>query len=274
MGAPGVYLAGIEFNGTVLSNGTQLTSLAAGYPYTFSVVDIKSGYNFEGWEVTNGTIGNQTGSPTAIVFCVTVTQACSVNLSVSVVSQVHSEFSGEVYSSNKVNSMAATFTVPSLGWWKPPGSANPTPGATELVNWGVALGGINGASAVEIGLQIEYAAVTGGFQAHYQPFWSTNLDTSSWSQQSNFSLSNGQTVATGDTISVSVNTQGCAGNKVQPSVLIKDWNPLTGITHWAFNATSSCGGSPFTTGEWMVWTPPLGGRLGGQSPVVSQRIVL
>jgi hypothetical protein len=259
MKSPGVYLAGIEFNGTLLTNGTQLTPLTAGFPYIFSVVNVAAGYDFGGWEVTNGTIGNQTGSPTSVAFCVNVATACSVNLSVSVLSQTHSEFSGEVFSSGKVNSMDGTFTVPSLSWWKPPGAGNPKSGATELVNWGVALGGINSAPATEVGLQIEYQynSTTGLYTTKYQPFWSTYLDTSTWTEQLNFSLSSGQTVSTGDTIRVSVSAPGCAGNKVQPSVLIKDWNPFTGVTKWAFNATSTCGGSPFTTSEWMVWTPPL-----------------
>jgi len=265
---PGSYLAGIEFNGSALPNGTQLTSLTAGYAYTFSVIDVKSGYDFAGWEVTNGTIGNQSGSPTTIMFCVTVTSACSVNLSVSVLSQVHSAFSGEVYSSNKVNSMGGTFTVPSLSWWKIPGSGSPKSGATELVNWGVALGGIPSGSPIEVGLQIEYQYnTTSGYTSKFQPFWSTYLDTSSWSQQINLSLSSGQTVATGDSISLSVNAQGCAGNPAHSSVLIKDWNPLTGVTKWGFNVTAGCGGYPFTTGEWMVWTPPLAGRVTGGSLV-------
>jgi hypothetical protein len=249
----GLNLAMVEFNGTPYGNGTQLPPLHSGVNYSFEAVNILPGYAASHWEVTNGTIfQTAAGSATVSFGCATI-PCPAVNLSLSLASLNHTLVSGEVYAYKTITAFAATFTVPQLSWWKSAKQPNPPPGATEVVDWGVGLGGVLEIPTFAVGLQMLLTHTPqGAFVPSYQAFWTTSI--ANYSGRTNFTA-NSQTLARpGDTISVSVNfSHPCT---TEPTVYISDLTAGSGL--WAYHATlANCFGPGFSAGtaEWMAWHP-------------------
>jgi peptidase A4-like protein len=249
----GIGLASVEFNGSTYPNGSQFPPLRSGVNYTFSAVGISLGYTLDHWEVTSGSIVSESNNRTTISFGCLSIPCPQVNLSLSLASLNRGLLSGEAYAVRAVKSFAATFSVPQLSWWKTSKRAQPPPGATEVVDWGVGLGGILGAPTVAVGLQMLLTSNgRGGYTASYQAFSSSSI--ANYSGRTNFTT-NSQSLATlGDTISASANfTPACP---TDPTVYISDLNLRSG--RWSYQATlANCRGPTFSAGtaEWIAWHP-------------------
>lgn len=246
IGAGGVSLAQVNFNGTLYANGSTLPPLSSGVNYTFSAVSINPGYSFDHWSVSNGTIGSLSSSTsTVMIGCISI-PCPTVNLSITLDANDHSLVSGQVFEANAVYSMSASFTVPKLTWWNANHSSDSIPGAYEIVNWGVGLGGILSASTVVAGVQLNNTTTTSGYTVTRKPFWSTTFTTSG---QTIVTLAGNPTVNAGDTISVQLGgaSFGCTSGQV--SLAITDLNTNGGYT--------GCVTAPVSpkTGQWMVWDP-------------------
>jgi hypothetical protein len=245
--ATGASLALVEFNGTLYPNGSVLQPLILGYNYTFSVVDIVPGYVFGHWAVSNGTIGSISSTTSTLSFACPNTQCPTVNVIIGLGAGNHALMSGEVYRANTASSIAASFAVPAGSWWNLPGGSPPGAGKTEVVNWGVGLGGLLSSPTLNLGVQVfDKSLGSNSFQITYQPFWATSFTTSG---QTNFSLTPNSKVSLDDEINVQLDgaSVSCIANYIY--IAIHDVNTNSGYHSCVAAPTSP------TTGQWMVWDP-------------------
>lgn len=259
-GPTGASLASVEFNGTFYTNGSQVSPLVAGYPYTFSATNISQGYALDHWGIDNGTMSNEFGPTNVVTLC--SSPPCShVVLALNLASDDHSLIGGDAYSANAVSSITATFSVPAIAWWKVPRSPNPQTGSVESVDWGVGIGGVSAPSAIVVGLQLNLTVTNNsgilGYSSSIVPFWSTSIHNAAG--QSFFKLSAGQNVSPGDQIDLGVEPLGsCQGAPPWwnctsgPSVEISDLAPHAGKS-WSFSTAPNLPAA--VTGEWMAWHP-------------------
>lgn len=258
--ASGVSLAKVDLNGTLYSNGSFLPTLISGYNYTFSVVNIASGYLLDHWADDNATIISANNQTARIVFCQSslgVWFSCgTTTLALELAAEDHSLFSGQAFEATVVRSMAATFRVPSDTWYHlPTNGTNPPNGRYQIVDWGVGLGEVGGAPGVVAGLQTYYNSTKtlGQFNVTYALVLGPTTKTTAG--QTRLTLSGGKVVAAGDSINVSLTGQNCS-------------NPLIGLVKVQFldltnrgnaSALGTCPGSTFPNyGAWIVWDPKNG----------------